>query len=229
MFEREAEGLKALAGANEIRVPSVYLVGAGFLLLEDLAPAPRAERYWRSFGSQLARLHLHTSTQFGFAQDNYLGSALQPNKLTNDGHEFFADQRLGFQVRLARDNDLLSKGELKEFEELVGKLPELIPVQPASLIHGDLWSGNALTDAAGQPALIDPAAHYGWAEAELGATALFGGFDPSFYVAYQEERPLERGWQARLDVYNLYHLLNHLNLFGHSYHAQLVNILRRFA
>jgi protein-ribulosamine 3-kinase len=229
MFAREAKGLSALRIANAVRVPNVHLTGQDFILLEDLAPAPRSADYWENLGRQLARLHKHTDQQFGFDHDNYLGSTPQPNPRTADGYEFFAEHRLGHQVHLARDNDLLSRGELKEFDELIGKLANLIPEQPASLIHGDLWSGNAISDSDGQPALIDPASHYGWAEAELGMTALFGGFGQPFYAAYEAERPLERGWQERLDIYNLYHLLNHLNLFGHSYHGQLVSILRRYA
>ncbi len=229
MFAREAEGLEALRKAAAVLVPEVHLAGEDFILLEDLAPAPRSADYWETLGRQLARQHKHTDQQFGFDHDNYLGSTSQPNTRTSDGYEFFAEHRLGFQVRLARDNDLLSRGELKEFDELIGKLPDLIPAQPASLIHGDLWSGNAISDRSGRPALIDPAVHYGWAEAELGMTALFGGFGQAFYAAYEAERSLERGWQERLDIYNLYHLLNHLNLFGHSYHSQLVSILRRYA
>jgi protein-ribulosamine 3-kinase len=229
MFAREAKGLSALRIAAAVRVPDSHMTGEDFILLEDLAPAPRSADYWETLGRQLARLHKHTDQQFGFNHDNYLGSTPQPNPRTTDGYEFFAEHRLGFQVRLARDNDLLSRGELLEFEELIGKLADLIPIQPASLIHGDLWGGNAISDSAGQPALIDPASHYGWAEAELGMTALFGGFAQAFYAAYEAERPLERGWQERLDIYNLYHLLNHLNLFGHGYHGQVVSILRRFA
>jgi protein-ribulosamine 3-kinase len=229
MFAREFESLEALRMAAAVRVPDVHLTGEDFILLEDLAPAPRAADYWETLGRQLARQHQHVDQQFGFAHDNYLGSTPQPNSRTSDGYEFFAEHRLGFQVRLARNNDLLSSGELLEFDDLIGKLSDLIPIQPASLIHGDLWGGNAISDSAGQPALIDPASHYGWAEAELGMTALFGGFGQAFYAAYEAERPLERGWQERLDIYNLYHLLNHLNLFGHSYHGQLVSILRRYA
>lgn len=188
MFVREAEGLAALRIAGAIRVPDVHLTGEDFILLEDLAPAPRAADYWETLGRQLARQHQYISQQFGFDHDNYLGSTPQPNPRMTDGHEFFAEHRLGFQVRLARDNDMLSRGELLEFDELIDKLADLIPEPPASLIHGDLWSGNAISDAAGQPALIDPAAHYGWAEAELGMTALFGGFGQAFFAAYEGER-----------------------------------------
>lgn len=114
-------------------------------------------------------------------------------------------------------------------EKLCDRLPELIPEQPASLIHGDLWSGNAMFDSRGQPAIIDPAAHYGWAEAELAMTTLFGSFPDVFYRAYQEARPLEPDFRERFPIYNLYHLLNHVNLFGGGYLGQSLSILRRYA
>ncbi len=228
MFTREAEGLTELRKANGPRFPEPYLWAEEFLLMEDLKPATRAADYWEKLGRQLAQLHKVTNPQFGFAHNSYLGSTPQPNKWTVDGYEFFAEQRLGFQARLARDNGGLTRSEAAEVERLTARLPELVPPQPASLIHGDLWGGNAISDAAGQPALIDPAAHYGWAEAELGMTALFGGFNEEFYKAYEEERALERGWRERLDIYNLYHLLNHLNLFGSGYHEQVLGVLRRF-
>ena len=112
---------------------------------------------------------------------------------------------------------------------LAAKLPDLIPEQPASLIHGDLWSGNAIAGPLGEPAMIDPAVHYGWAEAELGMTTLFGGFPQAFYSAYEEVRPLDAGWRERLPIYNLYHVLNHVNLFGEGYLGQARSILHRFA
>jgi fructosamine-3-kinase len=113
-------------------------------------------------------------------------------------------------------------------ENLTAQLKDLIPVEPASLLHGDLWSGNAITNSQGGPAIIDPAAHYGWAEAELAMTTLFGAFPNAFYQAYEEVRPLEPGYYARFPLYNLYHLLNHLNIFGRGYLGQVQAILRRF-
>ena len=228
MFAREAEGLTELRKGDGPRFPEPYLHGEDFLLMEDLAPAPRAVNYWERLGQQLAKLHSRTSDQFGFALDNYLGSTPQLNTWSRDGFEFFAEQRLGFQARLARDQNLLSRAEVAQVGRLAAHLPDLIPQQPASLLHGDLWGGNAISDSLGQPALIDPAAHYGWAEAELAMTALFGGFAEPFYAAYENERPLDSGWRQRLPLYNLYHLLNHLNLFGSSYHSQVMGVLRLF-
>jgi protein-ribulosamine 3-kinase len=229
MFEREAEGLRALQVGGGPHIPAVFLVGPDFILLEDLAPARRVGDFWERFGGQLAALHSHTFSSFGFDHDNYIGSTPQPNPWTANGYQFFAEQRLGFQAKLAFERSLLDRQELKQVEKLAQRLPDLLPEQPASLIHGDLWGGNALADAAGQPALIDPATHYGWAEAELGMTRLFGGFPDEFYRAYEQARPLPPGLGDRLPVYNLYHLLNHLNLFGAGYHGQVQSILRRYA
>ncbi len=229
MFAREAEGLEALAVNGGPRVPTPYLYGADFLLLEDLSPAPRQKEYWPEFGRRLATLHNHTQLRYGFQHDNYIGSTPQSNTWTQDGYTFFAEQRLSYQARLASQKALLGKHEVSRVEELCKRLPELIPAQPASLIHGDLWSGNAITDESGSPAIIDPAAHYGWAEAELAMTSLFGTFPDVFYRAYQEVRPLEPGFKERFPLYNLYHLLNHLNLFGSGYWGEVMAILNRYA
>ncbi|MBX3046067.1 MAG: fructosamine kinase family protein [Anaerolineales bacterium] len=225
MFAREAEGLAALAATASLRVPAVHLAGPDFLLLEDLQPAARAAGYWPALGRGLAKLHQHTSPEFGFAHDNYIGSTPQPNGWLADGYAFFAERRLGYQAHLAHSRGLLTADEVAAIQRLAARLPQLVPPQPASLLHGDLWAGNAIADAHGAPALIDPAVYYGWAEAELAMTALFGGFPPEFYAAYAAERPLEPGWRERFGLYNLYHLLNHLNLFGRSYHEQVMEIV----
>ena len=114
-------------------------------------------------------------------------------------------------------------------ERVIDRLPQLIMTQPASLSHGDLWGGNVITGPGGEPVLIDPAAHYGWAEAELAMTSLFGRFDRAVYNAYRSVRPIEPGYEDRFDLYNLYHLLNHLNLFGHGYHEQVMSIVQRYS
>ncbi len=234
MFAREAEGLEALrspAGMpldDGLRVPQPHLWGKDFLLLEDLAPASRRPGYWSEFGRRLAALHNHASERFGFHHDNYLGSTPQSNPWTEDGWVFFGEHRLLSQARLAQQQGYFGSRQVQQVERLARRLPDLVPSQPASLIHGDLWSGNALTDENGEPAIIDPAAHYGWAEAELGMTALFGGFPGEFYRAYQEARPLEPGLYGRFSLYNLYHLLNHLNLFGESYLGEVMGILRKY-
>lgn len=228
VFRREAEGLRVLREAGGPRLPEPLLYGSNFLLLEDLAPGKKRPDFWVLLGRQLAVLHQHTGVQFGFEHDNYLGATPQPNPWTEDGYVFFAEHRLMYQARLAQRSGYFRTDEMRLVEQLCRRLPDLIPFQPASLIHGDLWSGNVISDHAGFPALIDPAAHYGWAEAELGMTALFGGFPDSFYRAYEEVRPLEPGWRSRLEIYNLYHLLNHLNLFGRGYYGEVLTILLHY-
>lgn len=228
MFSREAEGLTVLAVEDGPRVPKVYLFGEHFLLLENLSPASRRLDYWEVFGRQMAALHNHISDNFGFAHDNYIGSTLQPNPWTPDGYFFYMENRLNFQARLALESNLLDNDDVIKVENLGYQLPDLVPEQPASLIHGDLWSGNAMTDSNGMPAIIDPAAYYGWAEAELAMTALFGSFPEGFYRAYQEFHPIEPGFLKRFPIYNLYHLLNHLNLFGTGYRGQVLGILNRY-
>ena len=229
MFRREEEGLLALRVDDGPIVPEPFLSGDHFLLLEFLSPAPRIENYWSEFGKRLAALHRHTNPLFGFQHDNYIGSTFQPNPWTIDGVEFFNKHRLRYQAHLAMRKGLLDQSDVKRVETIASRLRDLVPEQPASLLHGDLWSGNAISDADGAPAIIDPAAHFGWAEAELAMTALFGAFPKIFYDSYQEINPLDPGFESRYPIYNLYHLLNHLNIFGGGYLGQVKVILRKYA
>ena len=228
MFACEVDGLKVLRVPGGPRVPQPYLHGAKFLLMEDLAPTRPSGDYWEMFGRQMAALHNHTNQRFGFDGDNYIGSTPQKNPWTDDGYDFYANHRFIFQAELAARESLLSQSEADAVVALSGRLRDLIPKQPASILHGDLWSGNATSDAYGQPAIIDPAAYYGWAEADLAMMVLFGSPVGSFWRAYTESRPLEIGWRERFSLYNLYHLLNHLNLFGRSYHAQVMRTVRLY-
>jgi fructosamine-3-kinase len=223
MFAREVEGLRALNVPDGPRVPEPFIHGQHFLLMEDLKPSQRNKEYWGSLGRGLAIIHQHTYRLFGFEQNNFIGSTPQPNTWIEDGFDFFAEKRLLYQARLARKRGLLSSKVYTQIESISKKLPDLIPKQPASLLHGDLWSGNAISDEFGDPAIIDPAVHYGWVEAELAMTALFGGFPQEFYQAYESVNPLAPGWHTRFPIYNLYHLLNHLNIFGRSYLGQVMN------
>jgi len=228
IFEREAAGLEALRTAGGPKIPQVFLQRQAFLLLEDLQPGNPAPDYWTLLGRQLAAVHQKHSPRFGFEHDNYIGSTPQPNGWDEDGWRFFADQRLSYQAKLARDRGYLGQADIQRLEGLCNRLPELIPEQKASLLHGDLWSGNVISDRMGNPALIDPAVYYGWAEADLAMTDLFGSLPEECYQAYQSERPLDPGWRSRYPIYNLYHLLNHLNLFGRGYLSRVQGILKRF-
>lgn len=232
MFEREAEGLRALAVAGAIRIPEVLAVGKEALVLEMIHEAPKKAGFFESFGRAFARLHDHRGPSFGFPHDNFIGSTPQCNQPL-DGYgwpEFFLERRLRFQAKLAAD-----RGHGTEIEHLLdraeGPITEMLgaAIELPSILHGDLWSGNFIVDERGEACLIDPAVYYGHREADLAMTRLFGGFSSEFYAAYDEASPLAPGHEDRLPIYQLYHLLNHLNLFGGAYYAQSVRILQRYA
>ena len=229
LFAAEAAGLEALHVEGGPRVPTVHLHGADFIVMEDLPPGSPRPNYWAAFGIQMASLHEHHGPHFGFERDTYCGATLQPNPATDDGHAFFAEHRLLFQARLARDAGHLDREGVRLIERVCHRLDDRIPPQPASVLHGDLWSGNAHVGPQGEPALVDPAAHWGWAEAELAMTLMFGSFGADFYAAYADHRPLADDWRDRVDLYNLYHQLNHLNLFGESYRAGVYRMARSYA
>jgi protein-ribulosamine 3-kinase len=232
MFEAEAEGLHLLHRQNAIRIPKVIRHGKKgahqFLLLEFIEQKSRSKKYWEQLGQRLASLHRCSSEFFGLDQDNYIGSLRQHNHPNSNWINFFIEQRLNVQVRLAINSGAVDSEWEKKFEALYAKLPSLIAVEKPSLIHGDLWSGNLIADEQGEPCLIDPAVYYGNREADLAMTRLFGGFSEEFYSAYEETFPLPPGSQRRVDLYNLYPLLVHVNLFGGSYVHSVESILRAF-
>lgn len=236
-FAAEALGLETLAEPGILRVPRVVAKGDGgdepaFLVLEAIAAGLPGKGFFESFGRKLAELHRSaTAERFGFVHDNYIGATPQLNRWTDDWCEFWRRHRIGYQLDLARRRGL-SDPELDRLgDRLLERLDEWIaePDEGPSLLHGDLWSGNYLVDAEGEAVVIDPATYYGRREADLAMTQLFGGFDGRFYSAYEEVWPLESGSGERLELYKLYHLLNHLNLFGGGYRASCIEILRRYA
>lgn len=232
MFEKEALGLKLLASAGSLRVPEVLFHSTAddyaFLLLEIIESGSRQPDFWTDFGRSLAALHRHSAGMFGLDHDNYMGSLKQSNHFHTGWYDFFVAERLEPQLKLARDEGLISASTIKSFENLYRKLPELIPEEKPALIHGDLWSGNFMVSDEGRACLIDPAAHYGHRESDIAMTKLFGGFTEEFYSAYNSAWPLEKGWQQRIDILNLYPLLIHVNLFGESYLRDVQNIIRPF-
>jgi len=242
-FEREAEGLAALAEAGVLRVPRPLGSGesddgTAFLVMEAIASGPRTAGFSEVFGRRLAQLHRARPRHrgpggeaFGFDRDNYLGATPQPNPWTADWCEFWRRHRLGHQLELARRNGLSDRTLDDLGDRLLDRLEDWLsePDEPAGLLHGDLWGGNYMVGEDGAPVLVDPAVYCGRREAELAMTRLFGGFDGRFYAAYEEAWPLAPGSEERLAIYELYHLLNHLNLFGRSYRSGCVAILRRFA
>lgn len=227
-FLAEARSLQLLGRTGCVAVPEVYHAGPDFLLMEYLPSQTPSSTYWERLGESLAQLHQQPADQFGFPFDTYCGSNLQPNAPLADGYQFFSERRLIHQARMARDQGLLERGDTWALEHLCERLPELIPAQAPAPLHGDLWSGNVHCGPEGRPYLIDPAAYHGWPEADLAMTQLFGGFGAGFLQAYQEVRRLEPGFAQRFPIYNLYHLLNHLNLFGEAYLRQVRQILEPF-
>jgi len=232
MFECEATGLRALAKAEALRVPEVLAVGSNALVLELIEAGRKKNGFFERFGRGFAKLHRHSGPCFGFEHDNFIGSTPQENTpLEQPGWaEFFLERRLRFQVKLA-----CRRGFGSELEDLLDRAERCIStmlgasIEPPSLLHGDLWGGNYLVDECGEACLIDPAVYFGHREADLAMTHLFGGFNYAFYEAYEDAWPLAPGHEDRLPVYQLYHMLNHLNLFGDAYYAQCRRILRRFA
>jgi fructosamine-3-kinase len=228
MFSAEAIGLDALESADALRIPRVLHVEDDFILLEDLGEGTRGSNYWQELGAGLAEIHGTQQSRFGFITDNFCGSTPQENTFTENGFEFFANYRILKLASIAFHRSLLNRDDLTNLEAIAENLPRWIPPQTPVLIHGDLWSGNIHCDERGNPALIDPATYWGWAEAELAMTQLFGGFNDSFYGSYAEVSDMEPDWRERVPLYNLYHLLNHLLLFGGSYLAPIRHTTARF-
>jgi protein-ribulosamine 3-kinase len=231
MFQREANGLKELKNAGIFRIPEVVAATDELLVLEFIPPSTPSNRtrFFETFGKQFSQLHRCTGNQFGFREDNYIGSTPQKN-LPQRGSwkEFFFVNRLEFQFRLAEQNGQAHREIADLFHRLERIIDRLIPEdnEPPVLLHGDLWSGNFLCAANDVPVLIDPAVYYGHREADLAMTRLFGGFDEAFYRSYNESYPLNDEWERRMELYKLYHLLNHLNLFGDSYSAQVYDTMK---
>ncbi len=226
-YPLEAEGLKLLDLPNCVRVPKIYGVCSEYLLLEDLSgstPVQVGPSYWQEFGYQLAQLHLHTQSQYGFTHDNYLGLKPQKNPLMDDGHEFFIQNRVLYYLNQPLSLKTLTREDRIGVERLCEWIRKNVPLQPASLLHGDLWTGNMVIGSDGAPAYIDPAVHYGWAEAELSLTRQFGGVPDSFYDAYNEVNPLESGWSERLPIYELKEDLALIAQFGDAF--EMVGPLR---
>jgi fructosamine-3-kinase len=232
MFAAELDGLQELRNAGAVRVPEPLACGGNaevaWLVMEFLELAPGSAAAGTRLGAALADQHRRTAAEFGWHRDNTIGSTLQRNVRRPSWLDFFAAYRLGFQLGLAAENgagaELRDKGA-----ELVANLPHYFQgYQPvASLLHGDLWGGNWAMIGNEVPVIFDPAVYYGDREADIAMTELFGGFPAGFYAAYDSAWPLDEGYRRRRDIYKLYHVLNHLNLFGGSYQRQAIALLDR--
>ena len=229
VLSREASGLYELAKPQAIQIPCPIICHDKILVLPFIESSRPSADFWRLFGSQLAKLHRYQGDAYGFREDNFIGASPQSNRAHPTWLEFFWHERLLFQLHLLETKKMADSQLKKGFAALESRLPDLLsePEGP-SLVHGDLWSGNFLCSQEDQPVLIDPAVYYGDREVDLAMTRLFGGFDQEFYEAYQLAYPLREGAEDRKDLYNLYHVLNHLNLFGSSYYGQAMSILNKY-
>lgn len=235
LFLKEAAGLTEMSLANNpfLIIPKVIWSKEadewpGLLLLEYLSPATDTLGFDEQLGRGIAHLHRKTVLKYGFHYPNYCGTTIQDNTWTGNWPEFFAQRRIWAMVQLIRTSRGMTVEELRTYEKLVTRIPQLLSHETVpSLIHGDLWSGNYMYTAHG-PALIDPACYYADREMELGMMQLFGGFSARVWKAYQDEFPLPDGWQKRIRLYQLYHVLNHHLLFGGSYSLQALEITKEY-
>jgi fructosamine-3-kinase len=234
MLQAERAGLAAMEATGTVVVPQPLAIvrheETAVLLMTAIQPAPATGGSWRSLGRDLAALHeAPAGERYGFEADNFIGATPQPNAWRDDWVEFNAEHRLGHQLRLARRAGLMEAGEARRIEAVIGRLGELIPRRPKpALLHGDLWSGNALPtrdqSGGGRIALIDPACSIGDGLADLAMMRLFGGFPRECFDEYFSRRPDREQVESRLAVYQLYHVLNHVNLFGRGYVGQAMGL-----
>lgn len=235
IFLREAESLEELGKAvgRYLIVPKVFAAKRvdeipGFLVLEYLKPQTSISSFDEKLGRGLATLHQNSNSKFGFHHNNYCGATPQNNKWEENWPEFFSDNRILFLLKLIQNKRSLTSSEIKIYDKLLFKIPDLIPKESIPvIIHGDLWSGNYMNTENG-PALIDPASYFADREMEFGIMTMFGGFSSRFFSAYNEINPLPADWKERNLLYQLYHVLNHYFLFGGGYGSQALNIAKRY-
>ncbi len=232
MFTAESKGLELLKESQQINIPEVLHTGKSekysFLLLEFIPEGHKSQGFWEIFGRQLAGLHRISHSSFGLDHDNYIGSIPQKNNPYSRWDEFLIVNRLQPLVSQAYNEGLLNRGDISGFDRLFTRIENILPTEKPSLLHGDLWSGNFRVNVEGQPTLIDPAVYFGHREMDLAMTRLFGGFSNDFYPFYNDEYPLEKGWENRVEFNQLYPLLVHVLLFGTSYALKIRSILRKY-
>ncbi len=230
-FRCEANGLKEIRKTNAIRCPEVIAVDDNFILTEYISQRRPSSTFFQKFAEQFACMHRFTSASFGFYENNFIGANPQLNipepEEEKDWITFYFNKRLLYQYHLAEDNHYVSpviKQMFIRLEKNIHKILEGSENIPC-LLHGDLWSGNFLCNEQGEAVIIDPAVYYGNREADLAMTKVFGGFPDVFYEFYNKNYPLADGWEYRENIYKLYHILNHLNLFGRSYLYEAESLL----
>ncbi|MFB9056359.1 fructosamine kinase family protein [Mariniflexile ostreae] len=232
MFQTEAFGLQCIDNSNTIKTPKVVacgkVKGSAFLVMEFIESKPASSKDFETLGRQLAQLHQSSSKDFGLNHDNFIGSLPQSNTLHTNWSAFFAQERLGPQLELAKQKHLLSNHECPTEQNITSVVEPLFKNIRPTLVHGDLWQGNYLISKCGTPYLIDPAVYFGHHEVDIAMTKLFGGFSNNFYTAYSSMIPNDENTTIRLEIYQLYYLLVHLNLFGKLYYSNVMSILKKY-
>lgn len=233
MMDKEARGLRALGQYGFLQVPGVVKSGVvnstQYLLLEWIEKGVPGSGCWKEFGRGLALIHKQQQPHFGWEEQNYIGSLPQYNEYKDDWPSFYSEQRIIPLVKRLTDEGLFSKADGKMAEILCKRLEHLFPAEAPALLHGDLWAGNYRVGSNGKVTIFDPAVYCGHREMDIGMSRLFGGFNSDFYSAYHEMYPLEKGWEQRIPLTQLYPLLVHAVLFGGHYPGSARDILARFS
>ena len=233
MFERETNGLDKLREYCTLKIPQVIKQGScndrQYLLLEWLEKGSPKKDMWENFGNALAIMHKQPQQYFGSGEDNYIGSLDQNNDQHDEWHSFYTECRIKPLVKKLFDSGDFTAADIRDADLFCKSLKTILPGEPPSLLHGDLWAGNYMIISSGYAAIFDPAVYCGHREMDIAMTKLFGGFDQRFYEAYNGTNPLEKGWENRLPVTQLYPLLVHAVLFGGHYIESVKNILKAFS
>lgn len=228
MFAAEYKGLNLLRATNSFLIPEVFahnqVENTAYLLMAYISPGTKSSGFWKDFGVNLALMHQNSHSTFGLTYDNYIGSLPQYNAECNSTSEFFIQQRLKPQFNIAAEKGF-TFSDLSSFYTNIAKV---IPEEPSALVHGDLWNGNYMISTSGKPVLIDPAVAYAPREMDIAMMHLFGGFPAEVFQAYESIYPLQQNWKNRVDIWQLYYLLVHLNLFGAGYLTQVKAVLRKY-
>jgi fructosamine-3-kinase len=232
LFEKEANGLKSLKQVSSLIIPEVIRYGVSgnkqYLLLEMIETGSAGKDSWEQFGSALAAMHRIQQPFFGWTEENYIGNLHQKNSPTSSWDSFYAECRIIPLVKKLFDNKLLSKDDITAANQLCQKLDQLFPPENPAFLHGDLWSGNFMFNQQGLAVLYDPAVYYGHREMDIGMTLLFGGFNDRFYASYNNTYPLEKGWQQRIALSQLYPILVHAVLFNGHYTEKVKKIINSY-
>lgn len=229
MFSKEANGLDLLASAKALKTPNVLCFGSiknnSYLLIEYIDSGKKSVDFWENFALGLAKQHQKTQKTFGLTEDNYIGSLPQYNVSNSSSLlQFYIENRLEPQFQLAAKNGFAFKTD-----SFYKNLSTIIPEEEPALIHGDLWNGNFMISAEGNPCLIDPAVSLAPRELDIAMMHLFGGFSEELFSVYHEVFPLQKNWKDRIDVFQLYYLLVHLNLFGNTYYNSVSSIVKKYS